>query len=37
MELNYINQNLNYQNTRNKLIMDVGNAYAEAVQKRRAT
>ncbi len=33
MELNYISQDLNYQNTRNKLIMDVRNAYAEAVQK----
>lgn len=33
MELNYISQGLNYQNTLNKLIMDVRNAYAETVQK----
>ncbi len=33
MELNYISQGLNYQNTRNKLIMNVRNAYAETVQK----
>lgn len=33
MELNYISQGLNYQNTLNKLILDVRNAYAETVQK----
>lgn len=32
-ELNQANKNLAYENTRIKLIMDVRNAYAEAVQK----
>lgn len=34
MELNYISQALNYQNILNKLVMDVRNAYAEAVQRK---
>lgn len=32
-ELDYINQYLSYQNTRLKLVVEVRNAYAEAVQK----